>query len=109
MKFLALSLAFLACLCTNAYSQATGSAMQGKIFTENHDPAEASTVILLKYKDSAIVSSAITDKNGRFQFCRAATDSYLFAGKCREVIINRIIWGCILLPRAVRLRLSKLY
>ncbi|HEY8782852.1 MAG TPA: TonB-dependent receptor [Mucilaginibacter sp.] len=79
MKFFAgcLSLAFLAALCTNACAQAPGSAIRGKIVTENASPAEGSTIVLLKYKDSSIVSSAITNKDGLFQFSGIQPGNYL--------------------------------
>jgi len=79
MKFLfgCLFLLFLTGLYNNLHAQATGTAIQGKILTENRSPAALSTVILLKYKDSSIVSSAITDKNGQFQFFGVLPDSYL--------------------------------
>jgi len=60
--------AFLAGICHNSYAQLTSSAIQGKVLTEERAPAAAATVILLTYRDSSIVSSAVTDKNGLFQF-----------------------------------------
>src|ERR1700742_1919576 len=79
MKFLTGCLLFIA-LCgffSTAYAQGTGVAIQGKIVTADHSPAEASTIILLKLRDSSIVSSAITDKDGRFRFTLLPPSDYL--------------------------------
>lgn len=79
MKFLVgcLFSAFLVCLFTNSHAQVLTSSIQGKVLTESTLPSEGSTIILLKYKDSSIVSSTVTDKNGLFQFEGIQPDSYL--------------------------------
>ncbi len=79
MKFLigCLFLAFSACFYGNLYAQAPTTAIKGKVLTENHSPATASTIILLKFKDSSIVSSAVIDKNGLFQFAEIEPGNYL--------------------------------
>lgn len=69
--------AFLAVLFCNVYGQATTCSIQGKIITETKSQAEAATVILLKSRDSSIVSSTIAAKNGIFRFGSVPPDSYL--------------------------------
>ncbi|MDF2433102.1 MAG: iron complex outerrane recepter protein, partial [Mucilaginibacter sp.] len=64
------------------YAQEMTPAIAGKVLTESSLPAEASTVILLKYQDSSIVNSEITEKNGLFKFTGLKPGSYLlFIGK----------------------------
>ncbi len=79
MKFLVgcLLSAVLVGFYHNLLAQETSSAIQGRILAKVNAPAEASTVILLKYRDSSIVSSTVSDKNGRFQFSRLQPDTYL--------------------------------
>ena len=79
MKFLTgcLLLVFLSSLYDNLYAQIKPSLIQGKVLAENHVPAEAATIVLLKYQDSSIVSSSITDKGGIFQFNNLPTGNYL--------------------------------
>src|ERR1700722_11743035 len=79
MKFLigCLFLAFSVCFFGNLYAQVPATSIKGKVLTENHSPAAASTIILLKFKDSSIVSSAVIDKNGLFQFAGMPPGNYL--------------------------------
>jgi iron complex outermembrane receptor protein len=69
--------AFLAGLCNNLYAQVIPSVIYGKVLTENHSPAEAATIILLKYPDSSIVSSAIIGRSSQFKFAGLEPGSYL--------------------------------
>ncbi|ASU35864.1 outer membrane beta-barrel protein [Mucilaginibacter xinganensis] len=69
--------AFLAVLFNNVHAQAVLSTIHGKVLNEQHTPAEASTVILLKARDSSIVSSTVTGKNGKFRFEDVVADDYL--------------------------------
>ncbi len=84
MKFLfwCLISAFLAGICSNLYAQTTPAAIRGKVLTENHTPAEASTVILLKLADSSMVSSAKADKNGIYQFTEVNPGNYILSATC---------------------------
>lgn len=79
MKFLTWSLfsVLLAGLSCNLYAQTNTSAIRGKVVKENAAPAEGSTIVLLKYKDSSIVSSAVTGQAGLFQFAGIEPDKYL--------------------------------
>jgi len=79
MKFLigCLFLAFSVCFYGNLYAQVPTTVIKGKVLIENHSPAVASTIILLKLKDSSIVSSAVIDKNGLFQFAGIEPGNYL--------------------------------
>ncbi len=79
MKFLTWSLfsVLLVGLSCNLYAQTNTSAIQGKVLKENAAPAEGSTIVLLKYKDSSIVSSAVTGQSGLFQFTGIEADKYL--------------------------------
>ncbi|HEY8928453.1 MAG TPA: outer membrane beta-barrel protein [Mucilaginibacter sp.] len=69
--------ACLAVLFTNARAQVTPSSIQGKVLTDKHIPAESATVILLKARDSSIVSSTIIGRNGRYRFDEVLPDHYL--------------------------------
>lgn len=69
--------AFLAVTCHNSYAQITSSAIEGKVFTEDRTPAAGATVILLKYRDSSVIRSTVTDKSGLFQFTRIQPGNYL--------------------------------
>lgn len=68
--------ALLAGLNADIYAQPKLTAIKGKVFTGNNAPATAATVVLLKYRDSSIVSSAIAGKNGAFQFLGIKPASY---------------------------------
>jgi hypothetical protein len=69
--------AFLAGLNVNLYAQIKPSAIYGKVLTDKRLPADAATIVLLKYSDSSIVSSTITANNGVFQFTGVPPDNYL--------------------------------
>jgi iron complex outermembrane receptor protein len=69
--------AFLAGLYSNLYAQVIPSAIRGKVLTESHLPAESSTILLLKYVDSSIVSSDIAGKEGLFKFNNVLPGDYL--------------------------------
>jgi iron complex outermembrane receptor protein len=69
--------AFITGFCSNLYAQSTPSSIQGKVLTESHLPAEAATIVLLKYRDSSIVNSAIIGKDGLFNFNGVQPGSYL--------------------------------
>jgi iron complex outermembrane receptor protein len=77
LLFGGLFLLFLTGLYNHLYAQATGAALQGKVLTADHSPAPAATIILIKYKDSSIVSNTITDNDGLFHFAGLQPDSYL--------------------------------
>ncbi|MDB5140218.1 MAG: hypothetical protein JWR12_2134 [Mucilaginibacter sp.] len=80
--FLCLLSALFVGLYNNLYAQVLPSAIGGKILTESRLPAEASTVVLLKYQDSSIVNSEITGKSGLIKFTGLEPGSYLlFIGK----------------------------
>ncbi|MDO3644845.1 outer membrane beta-barrel family protein [Mucilaginibacter sp. L3T2-6] len=69
--------AFLAVLFTRVKAQGAFSSIQGKVLTETHTPADASTIILLKARDSSIVSSAVIGKNGKYRFVEVPPGNYL--------------------------------
>jgi iron complex outermembrane receptor protein len=68
---------FLVCLFFDLHAQPPSATITGKIVTENGLAADGATIILLKYKDSSIVSSATADKTGIFQFNGLQPDNYL--------------------------------
>ena len=72
-----LLLVVLTGLYGNLYAQLSPSIIQGRVLTRDHSSAEAATIVLLKYKDSAIVNSAVINKTGAFQFVNLPPDSYL--------------------------------
>lgn len=47
------------------------------IFEEEEEPVEYATVQLLKAKDSTVVVSSATDKNGEFELSKIAPDNYI--------------------------------
>ncbi|MEP6611558.1 MAG: TonB-dependent receptor [Mucilaginibacter sp.] len=61
----------------NARAQVALSSIQGKVLTDARVPAESATIILLKARDSSIISSTIISKNGRYRFDDVPPDSYL--------------------------------
>lgn len=69
--------AFLACLFSTSHAQVAEAVLEGRIVTENGTPADASTVVLLKSRDSSIVTSAIADNTGIFHFADLQAGSYL--------------------------------
>lgn len=69
--------AFFAVLYFPVQAQVTFSSMKGKVLAEDHSPAETATIILLKARDSSIVSSTIIGKDGLFMFGEVPTDNYL--------------------------------
>src|SRR6185503_5348366 len=69
--------AFLAVTCHNSYAQITSSAIEGKVLSEDRSPAAGATVILLKYRDSSIIRSTVTDKSGLFQFAHIQPGNYV--------------------------------
>jgi len=79
MKFLVgcLFSAFMACLFSTSYAQVSANTIEGRVLTENNLPAEGSTIVLLKLRDSSIVNSAVADKTGAFKFSKVNPDSYL--------------------------------
>ena len=69
--------AFLACLFSVSNAQVIQATLEGRIVTENGSPADASTVVLLKYRDSSIVTSAVADNKGEFRFADLQPERYL--------------------------------
>jgi iron complex outermembrane receptor protein len=87
MKVLVTCLLFavLAGLQGDLYAQLTPSSIRGKVLTENL-PLDNATIVLLKRRDSSIVSSTVTDKNGLFRLNDLPADSYL-------ILITKIGFG----------------
>ncbi len=69
--------AFLAGFCSNLYAQSSSAAIQGKVLFEDHSPAAAATIILLRNSDSSVVKSTIAEKAGMFRFSGLQPDQYL--------------------------------
>jgi iron complex outermembrane receptor protein len=71
----------LAVMLAGAFSstlaQTTSSAIRGKVSTDSSAPADMATVVLLKYKDSSVVQSTVSNKIGAFHFNNLQTGSYL--------------------------------
>jgi len=79
MRFLigCLFSAFLACSFSVSHAQVLQAVLEGRIVTESGSPANASTVVLLKARDSSIVTSAVADNKGMFHFAGLQPESYL--------------------------------
>jgi iron complex outermembrane receptor protein len=69
--------ACLSCGCVCVFAQTRPSAIRGKILAENHFPAEAATLVLLRAGDSAVVKSVVSDRNGQYQFSNIPPHDYL--------------------------------
>lgn len=70
-------MALLIGVCHNLKAQTALGSIEGIVLTDNHSPAEAATIILLKAKDSSIINSSIIDKTGNYRFNKVATGNYL--------------------------------
>ncbi|MCO5951030.1 TonB-dependent receptor [Mucilaginibacter flavidus] len=81
----------LAVTFDNAHAQVALSSIQGKVLTDARVPAESATIILLKARDSSIVSSTIIGKNGRYRFDDVPADSYLLLATM--IGFNRVYAG----------------
>ncbi|MEO3404369.1 TonB dependent receptor [Mucilaginibacter sp. CAU 1740] len=71
--------AFLMGLCCAAFSQTKAPVIQGKVFLDNKQPAEAATVILFKIStpDTSILRSGFVSPTGQFEFTDLRPGSYL--------------------------------
>ncbi|HWZ16644.1 MAG TPA: TonB-dependent receptor [Mucilaginibacter sp.] len=69
--------AFLAGFYCNLYAQSQPATVQGKVLFQDHSPAAAATIILLKSGDSSVVKSVIADKTGVFRLTGVPPDKYL--------------------------------
>ncbi|MFI5138857.1 MAG: TonB-dependent receptor domain-containing protein [Sphingobacteriales bacterium] len=67
----------MTCLFNDLFAQVATSSLQGKVLKENATPAESSTIVLLKFKDSTIVSSTISNKTGLFKITGIQPGEYL--------------------------------
>ncbi len=59
------------------YAQTKISGLQGKIINENYVAAEAATIVLMRFRDSASIQTTLSDKNGVFAFNNIKADKYL--------------------------------
>lgn len=69
--------AFLTGMYCISFAQTKSSIIQGKVLTENNQPADAATVVLLAAADSSVLKSNLVNKNGQFEFTGLQPDSYL--------------------------------
>lgn len=67
----------LAALSFTSVAQSKTGVLQGKVIDNQQKPAEAITVSLLSARDSSIVKSAATDKNGQYSFQDISSGQYL--------------------------------
>lgn len=65
-------------LTLGAFAQTTGK-ITGTVMDENGKTLPATTVSLLKAKDSSLVKLAVTDKNGRYDFINIHEGKYLLS------------------------------
>lgn len=73
-KFLLLSL--LQCIAAIVIAQSKNGMISGIVNSNDGKAIEAATILLLKEKDSAIVKSAVTDKQGQFVFAKIPGGKY---------------------------------
>ena len=69
--------ALFAGIAINAFAQTGPSAIRGKVLTQNNLPSGEATVVLLRSKDSSIVSSAVAEKNVAYHSVNIRPSSYL--------------------------------
>jgi iron complex outermembrane receptor protein len=99
--------AFFAVLFFNdVHAQVTLSSIQGKVVTESHTPAESATIILLKARDSSIISSTIIGKNGKYKFDEVVPDNYLLLAT--SIGYNKIYAGPYHLDEDQTLRVAEI-
>lgn len=65
-------------ISTTATAQQTADQIIGKI-ESNQQPVESVLISLLKAKDSSLVKTAISDKNGFYSFAKVANGNYLLS------------------------------
>ncbi|RFZ90355.1 hypothetical protein D0C36_21415 [Mucilaginibacter conchicola] len=69
-------LAFLVCI-NFCYAQTGITLIRGSVSTQSNQPADAATAILLHLPDSALVTSALVDAKGAFQFNNIKPGKYV--------------------------------
>jgi hypothetical protein len=89
-----------------ARAQVALSSIQGKVLTDTRLPAESATIILLKARDSSIVSSTIIGKNGRYRFDEVPADKYLLLATM--IGFNRVYAGPYELEEDKTLKVSEI-
>ncbi|OKS87741.1 outer membrane beta-barrel family protein [Mucilaginibacter polytrichastri] len=75
--FTFLLLLILASIVYHTYAQTKISGLQGKIINEKDAVAEAATILLRRFRDSAMVQSTISNNNGVFEFNGVKPDKYI--------------------------------
>jgi iron complex outermembrane receptor protein len=72
-----LLLAMVAGFYSFCCAQTNSTVLRGNVYLQNNTTAEAATAILLNQADSAIVMSALVDRNGAFEFQVVRPGAYL--------------------------------
>src|SRR5476651_946776 len=86
-----LLLLVLICHSHYTYAQNKISGLQGKIINENHVPAEATTIALIRFRDSSNILSTVSGKSGTFEFNGIKPDKYLL--QITKIGYHKIISG----------------
>src|SRR5258706_14010606 len=60
-----------------AVAQKGDGKISGIVHTNEEQPVDAATVLLIRQKDSSIVKSAVSDKLGGFEFSKLADGKYI--------------------------------
>jgi iron complex outermembrane receptor protein len=68
--------AFIVCFFCDLQAQVAPAVIRGRVLTQN-GPGDGATIILLKYKDSSIVSSVSAANTGVFEFGNLVANNYL--------------------------------
>jgi len=68
---------FILSLHSISFAQQNTAGLRGTVLTDVHQPADNSSVVLLRLKDSSVVSSALTKKDGLYKFAGILPGSYL--------------------------------
>jgi iron complex outermembrane receptor protein len=78
---------FLSAFLTNVYfcshAQTGYASIKGAVFIQDHQPAVSATISLLKYPDSSLSRTVISDQNGNFEIGRIDPGNYIIS--VREV------------------------
>src|SRR5581483_3338979 len=63
--------------CNSGWAQSAQASIHGKIQAGNAMPADAATVVLLSSRDSSVIKSTISSREGAFNFTDIEAGSYL--------------------------------
>jgi iron complex outermembrane receptor protein len=72
---------FILLLCGNGNAQNKFAGVQGQILLKNNLLADSATVILIRLRDSSVIATIISGKNGAYKFEAIIPDTYILSIK----------------------------